>query len=142
MALEDLFHVGQSREETFRVGEEHTAYHIGSGESRVLSTPSMISFMEQVAHRLLEAALPDDLISVGIQVDIQHLAATPVDAEVRVRAEILDIDGRRVNFAVQAHDHQELVGKGTHRRAAVDRTRFSQGIAAKKEQLKKDPEIN
>lgn len=136
MELEDLFHVGQSREETFLVGEEHTAYHIGSGESRVLSTPSMISFMEQVAHRLLDADLPDDLISVGIQVNIQHLAATPVDTEVRVQAEILEIDGRRVNFAVQAHDNQELVGKGTHRRAAVDGSRFAQGIAAKKKELK------
>lgn len=132
MDLSSIYARGQNREEIFQVEKEHTAYHIGSGESRVLSTPSMISFMEQVAHRLLEENLPEDLLSVGIRVNIQHLAATPVGAKVRVQAVVKDIEGRRVGFEVTARDEQETIGAGYHQRAVVDADRFQAGIAAKR----------
>lgn len=132
MDLSARFKIDQTREETFLVSEEHTAYHIGSGESRVLSTPSMISFMEQVAHRLLEADLPEGKISVGIRVDIKHLAATPVQAEVRVKARLVEISGSRMLFEVEAWDEHEKVGEGEHQRAAVDGRRFQESIAKKK----------
>jgi len=90
MQLDTLLPPGLTREETFIVEEQHTAYHIGSGDERVLGTPWMISFMERVSNRLVAEHLPDGLMSVGIQVDVKHLAATPVNAQVRVRAEVLD----------------------------------------------------
>ena len=124
MAFKDIFQPGDSREETFQVGEEHTAEHIGSGDSRVLSTPSMISFMEQVSHRLLKEKLPREKISVGVAVDIRHLAATPVNGQVSVRAELLEINKNRLLFEVSARDEWETIGEGQHRRAVIDRTRF------------------
>jgi len=132
MDLSAYYDIDQTREEVFLVSEEHTAYHIGSGESRVLSTPSMISFMEQVAHRLLEADLPEGKISVGIRVDIKHLAATPVQAEVRVRTRLQEISGSRLLFKVEAWDEQEKIGEGEHQRAVVDARRFQESLAEKK----------
>lgn len=131
--INKTYHPGESREETFLVGEDHTAYHIGSGDSRVLSTPSMISFMEQVAHRLLEERLPEDLLSVGIAVDIRHLAAAPLHAQIRVRAELLEIDHNRLCFKVSAEDEWETLGAGKHHRAVIDRKRFQNLINRKQE---------
>lgn len=131
MDLTEIYELNQKRVESFKVGDEHTAYHIGSGNSRVLSTPSLISFLEQVAHRLLKKDLPEENLSVGIRVDIKHLAATPVNAAVRVQAEITKIAGRQVVFRVQAWDEQEKIGEGEHWRAVVDESRFQKGIAAK-----------
>lgn len=135
MDLKDIYKVNQKRVESFTVGGEHTAYHIGSGRSRVLSTPSLISFLEQVAHRLLEKDLPEGTLSVGIRVDIKHLAATPVHTVVRVQAEITEITGRRIAFQVQAWDEQEKIGEGEHWRAVVDKARFQKAVAAKKDAL-------
>lgn len=126
------FNPGESREETFTVEDHHTAYHIGSGDSRVLSTPSMISFMEQVSHRLLAEKLPDDLLSVGIEVNIRHLAATPVHSRVIVRAELLEIHKNRFLFHVEAHDQVEKIGEGTHRRAVVELAWFENKAAEKR----------
>lgn len=135
MDLSDIYQAGQRREETFTVEGKHTAYHIGSGDSRVLSTPSMISFMEQVSHRLLGEKLPPGKISVGIQVNIKHLAATPVGATVRVKTELEEIRGSRVLFQVTAWDEQEKIGTGQHWRAVIEEERFNQGIAEKRQVL-------
>jgi predicted thioesterase len=120
MDFSQLYQPGDTREETFTVEERHTAYHIGSGDSRVLSTPSMISFMEQVSHRYLAGKLPGNMLSVGIEVNIRHLAATPVHALVVVRSELLEISKNRFLFQVTAHDDVEKIGEGQHRRAVVE----------------------
>lgn len=132
MDLSEHYQPGMTREETFTVQGKHTAYHIGSGDSRVLSTPSMISFMEIVAHRLLSKHLPPEKLSVGIHVDVKHLAATPVQAEITVKARLIEIQGRRAVFEVNAWDEQEQIGTGTHQRAVVDLERFEDGIAQKR----------
>ena len=78
MKISDLLIPGTAREETFLVEEQHTAYHIGSGDEKVLGTPWMISFMERVSNRLVAQHLPEDQMSVGVHVDVRHLAATPM----------------------------------------------------------------
>lgn len=132
MDLSEDYQPGMTREETFTVQGKHTAYHIGSGDSRVLSTPSMISFMEIVAHRLLSKHLPPEKLSVGIHVDIKHLAATPVQAEITVKARLIEIHGSRAVFEVDAWDEQEQIGTGIHQRAVVDLARFEQGVDQKR----------
>jgi fluoroacetyl-CoA thioesterase len=122
---------GLTREETFTVEEQHTAYHIGSGDERVLGTPWMISFMERVSNRLVAEHLPEGQISVGIHVDVRHLAATPVNAQVRVRAEVLEMVKNRVKLSVEAWDSEEKIGEGTHTRAVVEKARFMEQVLAK-----------
>ena len=129
--MSDLLTPGTTREEMFIVEEQHTAYHIGSGDEKVLGTPWMISFMERVSNRLVAAQLPEGQISVGVHVDVHHLAATPINVEIRVRAEVLEVLKNRVKLSIEAWDSQDKIGEGTHLRAVVDKMRFMTGVLAK-----------
>jgi len=131
MQVNDLIAPGMSREETFRVEEQHTAYHIGSGDEKVLGTPWMISFMERVSNRLVAENLSKDQMSVGVHVDVRHLAATPMKVEIRVRAEVLEVVKNRVKLSIEAWDSQEKIGEGTHLRVVVEKTRFMARVLAK-----------
>jgi predicted thioesterase len=87
--------------------------------------------MERVAHRLIAEHLPDGSSSVGVHVDVRHLAPTPVGSQVRVRAEVTGVDGTRVTLLVQAWDHVELIGDGSHQRMVIDQERFLRRVGAK-----------
>lgn len=131
MPLTSQLSPGLIREETFLVEEQHTAYHIGSGDERVLGTPWMISFMERVSNRLVAEHLPDGSMSVGIHVDIKHLAATPINVQIKVRAEVLEVVKNRVNLSVEAWDDHDKIGTGTHWRAVVEKERFMSRVLSK-----------
>lgn len=131
MELLEKIALGMKEEQEFVVEEEYTADHVGSGSLRVLATPSMIGFMERVARDLLERNLPDGYSSVGVWVDVRHLAATPVEARVRVSCEVIEIAGRKVDFRVDAWDEHEKIGEGRHQRVAIELSRFLQRLQAK-----------
>ena len=80
-----IFPVGMTSEQSFTVLEEHSAVHLGSGDLRVLATPWMITYMERTARDLLGQHLPQGSSSVGVHLDVHHLAATPVGAKVTAR---------------------------------------------------------
>jgi len=122
---------GIAEEETFVTGEEQSALMVGSGSLPVLATPVLITTLEVISHRLLEERLPQGTSSVGISVDVQHLAPTPMGMRVRLRSQIHDIDGRRVTFSVQAWDSQELIFSGQHTRAVIDINRFLKRVEEK-----------
>ncbi len=126
-----LLHPGLIQEETFLVEEQHTAYHIGSGDERVLGTPWMISFMERVSNRLMAERLLEGFMSVGVHVDVKHLAPTPINTTIRVRVEITEITKNRVTLIVEAWDAVEKIGAGVHRRAVVEKTRFMERVLSK-----------
>ena len=113
------------------VTEEYSAKHLGSGNVMVLATPAMIMVMEQTAMRSVDPLLPVDQNTVGIRVDVAHLAATPLGMTVRIRTELLDVDDRRLKFRVEAFDDQEKVGEGTHERVIVNLDRFQQRLQEK-----------
>lgn len=123
---------GQTREEIFTVEEEHAAASVGSGGSRVLATPWMIAFMERVAYRLLAEHLDEGESSVGVLVNVRHLAPTPVGTSVRVKAEVEGLKDSQVTFAVTAWDQNEKIGEGSHRRVVIDEERFLRRAAAKR----------
>src|SRR5512134_2044644 len=124
MDYAELFPPGLAREDNFQVEEDQTAIHIGSGSLRVLASPWLIAFMERVARQLLAERLPAGSSSVGVRVDVRHLAPTPVGGTIRARAEVISVEGRMVFFSVKAWDNQELVGEGQHQRAVIDEERF------------------
>jgi fluoroacetyl-CoA thioesterase len=131
MELMEKISLGLREEQEFVVEEEYTAGHVGSGSLRVLATPSMIGFMDRMARDLMERNLPEGYSSVGVWVDVHHLAATPVGAMVRVACEVTGIDGRKVDFRVEAWDEVEKIGEGRHQRVAIDVGRFLQRLQAK-----------
>ena len=105
---------------------------IGSGSLEVFATPALVALMELAACAALEGHLEPGQTSVGIQVDIAHLAATPPGVEVRARAELVEVDGRRLVFRVEAFDPQDRIGEGTHERALVDPERLLARANAKR----------
>ena len=131
MDLSEYVQIGMSQEESFTVEEVHTAAHVGSGSSRVLASPWMIAFMERAARKLLGDHLPPGYSSVGVHVNVRHLAPSPVGSKVRARAEVMAIDGLKVDFSVQAWDSFELIGEGTHRRVVIEERRFLARVASK-----------
>ncbi|SFR04539.1 thioesterase family protein [Desulfoscipio geothermicus] len=119
---------GSARQE---VNETNTALAYGSGSINVFATPAMIGLMEKAALSSVDRLLPEGYTTVGIKVDVQHLAATPLGGVVEARSELREIDGRRLVFAVEAYDDRELVGKGTHERFIVPTEKFLQKVAGK-----------
>ena len=133
MEVREYVEIGQTNEVHYAVEDEHTAIHVGSGASRVLATPWMIAFMERVSHRLLAQRLPAGYSSVGVVVNIRHLAPTPVGSQVRVRSQVIDISGARVTFQVECWDAQEKVGEGQHERFVIDEARFLRRVSGKRD---------
>lgn len=132
MEFREPVEAGMTREETFRVEEEQSALTVGSGDSRVLATPWMIAFMERISHRLLAERLLPGYSSVGVVVDVRHLAPTPIGSDVRVRSEVIEVDGLRIMFKVEAFDYMDKVGEGIHQRNVVDEKRFLKRVDAKR----------
>lgn len=131
MEEDKTIRVGMSHTEVFTVEEEHAASRIGSGAYPVLATPWLIAFMERVSHRLVAENLPEGKSSVGVKVEVEHLAPTPVGGEVRVDVRIISIDGKRVELEVSAWEGEELIGTGSHRRVIVNDELFRKKIASK-----------
>ena len=113
------------------VGEQHTAPRIGSGRVRVLATPVMINLMEAAALDAVENLIPAGHQSLGTRLDVRHIAATPVGMRVRATAKLLAVDGRTLEFRVEAHDERDLIGDGLHTRLVVNVARFDQRVQAK-----------
>lgn len=126
-------HPGAAAEQVTTVTQDKTARHLGSGGVEVFATPAMIALMEGAAVAALDPHLPAGQASVGTAISVRHLAATPLGAEVRARAEVTAVDGRRVEFRVQAWDAHELIGEGTHTRFVIDAERFLRGVSEKAE---------
>lgn len=106
------------------VTPQMTASAVGNEGVAVLSTPHLIGLMESAAGRAVHPHLPPGAGTVGILVNIRHLAATPVGLRVRARAVLREVDGRRLIFDVEAHDDHEKVGEGIHERFQIQTDRF------------------
>jgi fluoroacetyl-CoA thioesterase len=128
--------IGASKERTITVTTNQTTSFLWEGEN-VLSTPSMIAEMEETCRLLLkELVIPDpEWDSVGTVVNIQHLAATPVGAEVFLKAEVASVDGRRIMFKTEARDKLEKIGEGMHERYIINIPRFRAKFNEKQKQL-------
>jgi fluoroacetyl-CoA thioesterase len=113
------------------VGPEHTAPFVGSGRIAVLATPVMINVIEAAALAAIEHLLPAGHQSLGIHLDVSHVAATPVGLRVTAKAEVVSVEGRTVTFKVEARDEFELIGSGTHQRVVVSVSRFDERVQRK-----------
>jgi fluoroacetyl-CoA thioesterase len=118
-------------EATTVVTETDTAGHWGSGLVPVFGTPALVGLMEGAAVQALAGHLPPGRTSVGGRIDVHHLAPTPVGMRVRARAEVLEVEGRRLVFHIEAWDAVEQIGRATHERFIVDEERFVAQAKAK-----------
>ncbi len=113
------------------VGTNDTAPRVGSGRIAVLATPVMISLIEEAALAAVEHLLPQGKQSLGTHLDVSHVAATPVGMRVTAEAKLVEVDGRKLVFAVSAHDERDLIGEGRHERVVVTAAAFQARVAEK-----------
>ena len=113
------------------VAPEHTAPFVGSGRIAVLATPVMINLIEAAALAAVEHLLPAGHQSLGIHLDVSHVAATPVGLRVTASAEVLRVEGRTITFRVEARDEYEPIGGGSHQRVVVSVARFDERVQRK-----------
>ena len=131
MADLSRLHVGLKGSASLTVTEAHTAPEIGSGRVHVLATPVMINLMEAAALDAVEALLPEGHQSLGIRLDVTHVAATPVGMRVEATARLTGIEKRTLRFHVEARDERDLIGEGAHERVVVNVARFDARLEQK-----------
>ena len=113
------------------VTESSTAEYIGSGDMPVLATPALAALMENAAMLAVAAELPEGSTTVGTRLELSHVKASAVGAEVTAEAVLTAVDGRRLTFRIEAREGDTLVGECIHERFVVDRKRFLEKIAIK-----------
>jgi fluoroacetyl-CoA thioesterase len=118
-------------EVTREVTDDISAHSMGNEDVHVLGTPALMMLIEQAAIRAIEPTFAAGQSSVGTLLNVRHLAATPVGMSVTARARLVDVDGRRLTYEVEAHDDREQVASGTHERFLVDMARFLSRVAEK-----------
>ena len=116
--------VGMKGEVSTLVEREDTAAEVGSGSLLVYATPCMVALMEGAACEAIDECLGEDKTSVGTELNISHLSATPVGLEVRAEAEVTAVEGKVITFSVTAYDEAGKIGEGTHKRCIVSSQRF------------------
>jgi fluoroacetyl-CoA thioesterase len=131
MDLATTLCAGRKGSADLTVGPEHTAPHVGSGKVPVLATPVVINLLEAAALAAVEHLLPEGHQSLGVQLDVRHLAATPVGMRVAAEAELIAVEGRILRFRVSARDEREPISEGTHERVVVNVARFDRRMEEK-----------
>jgi predicted thioesterase len=127
----DNIPIGATHEEKILVTGEVAIDFLGLEGARVLATPHMIGWMERTCRNLLMPYLDTGYDTVGTEVNVKHLAASPMGMCVTFRAEVIGVNERRVNFRVEAADEKEKIGEGTHERTIINVARFASKLAAK-----------
>lgn len=107
-----------------KVTPENCASAVGSGGLNVFATPSMVALMENAAMNAVAAALPEGATTVGTEINVSHIKASGIGAEISATALLVAVDGRKLLFEVEASDGNGPIGKGTHTRFIVDCERF------------------
>ena len=110
---------GATGEVTLTVGSDITAHAMGNHGVHVLATPFLIGLLENAGAAVLRGEIPPGGGSVGTMVEMRHLAATPAGMTVRAKATLLETDGKRFLFAVDAWDDREKIAEGRHERYLV-----------------------
>ena len=116
---------------THVVTDEDTAATYASGLVPTLSTPHLVALMENAARAAVQDHVKEGQSTVGTRVDMRHSAPTPVGMDVRVRAELLEVDRRRLRFRIEAWDAIEKIGECDHERFVIDWERFMKRIEEK-----------
>ncbi len=116
--------VGMKAAAELNVERADTAAEVGSGSLLVYATPCMVALMEGAACEAIAECLSEDQTTVGIELNIQHLAATPVGMDVRAEATVTAVEGKIITFELHAFDEAGEIGKGTHKRCIVNSQKF------------------
>ena len=123
--------IGETGELSFVVTEQHVIDFADEHMPAVLCTPWLIWFLEHAAREALLPLLDPDESTVGVQVDVEHFAPTPIGQRVTCAARIINTDGRLISFQLTAHDQHERIARGLHKLQVIQAVRFAGRVEAK-----------
>lgn len=123
--------VGMTGKVESYVEKADTAAEVGSGSLLVFATPCMVALMEGAACEAIAAEIPEDKTSVGVELNIRHLSATPVGMDVYAKAEVTEVEGNTVTFRIEAYDEAGKIGEGVHKRAIITSQKFLDKVYSK-----------
>jgi fluoroacetyl-CoA thioesterase len=129
MSLQGL----KTLEKTYLVTGAEAIHFLGPDVPLGLSTPSLVNWMELVSRENAQSLLNPGEDTVGVSVEVKHLAPTPVGMKVRVVSRLERVEGRMFSFTVEAFDEVDKIGEATHTRASINVAKFAGRIAAKRE---------
>lgn len=124
--------VGMELKKDYMVTRTETAQSVGSGGLEVLATPILLAWVENSAYEMAELCLSDEETTVGVNVNLNHIAATPVGMKVRIKVVLTNIDSRKLDFKVEAWDTTQKIGEGIHQRFVVQKVKFMSKVLQKK----------
>ena len=122
---------------TTTVDSARLASSMRSGSLDVFATPALVAFMEETAMTSVQPHLEEGSTTVGTKIEVSHVAASPLGANIRCESTLVEVDGRRLVFEIKAWDDAELIGEGRHERFIILADRFMAKVSAKKEKLEK-----
>lgn len=123
--------IGEAGELAVPTDMKHAVEFHGDGMPAVVSTPHLVGFLERTARETIAACLEADERSVGIELDIRHLAPTPVGQTIHCRAQVIAVEGRKVTFQIEARDAHEVIVRGLHQRAVIRTESFRRRVKEK-----------
>ncbi len=116
MAISTTLQLGQTSEIEVIVDEMQTALKMGSGRRLVLATPALVALMEKASQQIIDNHVSEGWESIGTSVNVVHDSMTPIGMTVKIKAELIDFDGKEAVFKINAYDDQGQIGSGNHRR--------------------------
>ena len=126
------FSVGMTHEKVLKTGPEHSARHFFTHLPDVFGTPFLVGLFEGVSAELMAPHLGPGEQSVGISMNLKHMAPTPLGMEVRAKTQVTAVDGRKLTFQVEAFDEKEKIGEAVHERFIINAEKFIKKVEEKK----------
>ena len=126
-----MLEIGIKGKQEITVTKEQTAKVLGSGTLDVFATPAMIALMENTAYRSIEEYLEAGCGTVGTEMNVKHVSATPIGMKVICETELIEVDGRKLTFEVKAYDEAGIIGEGIHQRFIIEEEKFQAKTNAK-----------
>jgi predicted thioesterase len=123
--------VGAVSTQSILTEAKHAVEFAGNGMPAVLSTPNLIGFLERTARETIAPYLDADERSVGVEIEMRHLAPTPIGQTVQCSARIITVEDRKITFQIEARDQHELIARGLHKRAIIRTESFSKRVKEK-----------
>ncbi|MCX8058413.1 MAG: thioesterase family protein [Spirochaetes bacterium] len=126
--IKQNFNIGDKFSKELIVEDKHTAKFIGSGGLEVFSTPSLVALMELASKEFIDPKLENGYSTVGIEILVKHLKATPIGDKVICNGKVEEIDGKKIKFFLECFDSKGKIGEGTHYRFIVENEKFLKKI--------------
>jgi predicted thioesterase len=123
--------VGATGELAFKIEPQHAIDFAAGGMPAVLSTPNLVGFLERTAREAMAGCLDDDERSVGTEIELRHLAPTPVGQTIHCTARVIHTEDCEVTFQISARDERELIARGLHKRAIIHVDQFARRVKEK-----------